>query len=141
TASMTPYAVAVDAAGNLVLADLGSGRLRVVAVRTGRFYGQVMTAGDIYTVAGGGRNRSDGVRATRAWLSPYGLAIDRAGNLVEADFGFGRVRVVAVRTGRFYGQAMTAGDIYTVAGGGTSKGNGVLARSAMLKHPHAVAVD
>ena len=42
----------MDAAGNLVLADSGSNRIRVVAERTGTFYGQAMTAGDIYIVAG-----------------------------------------------------------------------------------------
>jgi hypothetical protein len=68
------------------------------------------------------------------------VAVDHAGNLVVADFA-GRVRVVAVRAGRFYGQAMTRGDIYTVPGGGTSTRNGVLATSAMLGQPHAVAVD
>jgi hypothetical protein len=141
TAAITPYAVAVDAAGNLLLADPRAGRLRVVAASTGRFYGQAMTSGDIYTIAGGGRSHRDGVRATREWITPFGLAIDRSGNLVEADFGFAKVRVVATRNGRFYGRAMTAGDIYTVAGGGTSKGNGVLATAAMLRHPHAVAVD
>ncbi|HEX7993535.1 MAG TPA: hypothetical protein VF506_06400, partial [Streptosporangiaceae bacterium] len=141
TAAMTPYAVAIDAAGNLLLPDPRAGRLRVVAVSTGRFYGQPMTAGDIYTIAGGGSSHRDGVRATSALLTPFGLAIDRSGNLVEADYGTARVRIVAVGTGRFYGRAMTGGHIYTVAGGGTSKGNGVLATAAMLRHPHALAVD
>ncbi len=44
----------MDAAGNLVLADTGNNRIRVVAGVTGTFYGQQMTAGDIYTVAGTG---------------------------------------------------------------------------------------
>src|SRR6266700_460768 len=140
SAAMTPLGVAVDAAGNLLVADPAAGRVRVVAVSTGRFYGQAMTAGDVYTAAGGGTSGGDGVPARTAALAPYGVAVDRAGNLVVADFA-GRVRVVAVRTGRFYGQAMTAGDIYTVAGGGTSTRNGGLATSAMLGQPRAVAVD
>jgi hypothetical protein len=44
----------VDATGNLVIADTGSQRIRVVAERTGTLYGIAMTAGDIYTVAGYG---------------------------------------------------------------------------------------
>jgi hypothetical protein len=44
--------VAVDRAGNLVLADLNNLRVRVVAASTGTFYRQAMTSGDIYTVAG-----------------------------------------------------------------------------------------
>ena len=41
-----------DAAGNLVIADTGNDRIRVAAESTGTFYGQAMTAGDIYGVAG-----------------------------------------------------------------------------------------
>jgi hypothetical protein len=47
--------VAVDATGNLVIADLLNYRIRVVAASTGTFYGQAMSAGDIYTVVGGGK--------------------------------------------------------------------------------------
>ena len=48
------------------------------------------------------------------------MAIDPDGNLAIADSANNRVRVVAARSGTFYGQAMTAGDIYTVAGDGGS---------------------
>ena len=60
--------------------------------------------------------------------------MDGAGNLVIADTDNQRVRVVAASTGTFYGQAMTAGDIYTVAGNGTSgfSGDGGPATSAEL---------
>jgi hypothetical protein len=49
---------------------------------------------------------------------PFGVRADGAGNLVIADTFNSRVRVAAVRSGTFYGRAMTAGDIYTVAGTG-----------------------
>jgi len=77
-----------------------------------------MTKGDIYTVAGHGSAAfsGDGGPATSAGVAPLGVAVDRAGNLVLADGLNRRVRVVAVTTGTFYGQAMTKGDIYTVAG-------------------------
>jgi hypothetical protein len=140
-----PQGVAVDGAGNLVLADTGNNRDRVVAVKTGTFYGQVMTGGDIYTVAGNGTAgfSGDGGPATKAELSsPPGVAVDGAGNLVLADTGNNRVRVVAETAGTFYGQAMTAGDIYTVAGGGTSGlGDGGPATSAALTGPWDTAVD
>ncbi|HEV2370557.1 MAG TPA: hypothetical protein VGS19_00180 [Streptosporangiaceae bacterium] len=119
----TPFATAVDAAGNLVIADSVNNRIRVVAVRTGEFYGQAMTAGDIYTVAGTGTAglSGDGGPATEADLNlPAGVAVDAAGNLMVADSGNNRVRVVAATAGAFYGQAMKAGDIYTVAGGSSS---------------------
>jgi hypothetical protein len=80
-----------------------------------------MTAGDIYTVAGNGQMgfSGDGGPATSAEFNgPLGVAADTAGNLAIADLRNNRVRLVAARTGTFYGQAMTAGDIYTVAGNG-----------------------
>ena len=130
----------MDHAGNLVIADTGGDRIRVVARRTGTFYGQAMTAGDIYTVAGDGTAgfSGDGGPATSAELhSPEGVAVDAAGNLVIADTGNNRVRVVAASTGTFYGQAMTAGDIYTVAGDGTGgfSGDGGPATGAELDFP------
>jgi secreted PhoX family phosphatase len=141
-----PDDVAVDAAGNLVVTDSGNDRVRVVAATAGTFYGQAMTAGDIYTVAGNGTVgfSGDGGPATSAELgSPGQTAVDAAGNLVIADTGNDRVRVVAGSTGNFYGQAMTAGDIYTVAGNGTGgfSGDGGPALSAELNHPEGVAVD
>jgi hypothetical protein len=140
-----PRGVAVDGAGNLVIADTANYRVRVVAAATGTFYGQSMTAGDVYTVAGDGPGgfSGDGGPATSAELEPQGVAVDGAGNLVIADLGNDRVRVVAAATGTFYGQAMTAGDIYTVAGNGTYgySGDGGPATSAELFNPTAVAVD
>ena len=121
----------IDAAGNLVIADSNNDRVRVVAARTGTFYGQAMTAGDIYTVAGTGTAGSPGTaaRPPRPSCSPRRRSRwTAAGNLVIGDAGNDRVRVVAARTGRFYGQAMTAGDIYTVAGDGTWPRPGTAAR-------------
>jgi sugar lactone lactonase YvrE len=125
----SPAGAATDGAGNLLIADTGESRIRAVAAQSGTFYGQAMTAGDIYTVAGGGtQGLGDGGPATSAELNaPETLAVDGAGNLVIADSNNGRIRVVAAKTGTFYGQAMTAGDIYTV--------------SAALAFPAGVAVD
>src|SRR4029077_6688673 len=108
--------------GNLVIADTQNFRIRVVAASTGQFYGQLMNAGDIYTVAGDGTQgcSGDGGPATSAELAyPRGVAVDGAGNLVIADTLNNRIRVAAESTGTFYGRPMTAGDIYTVAGDGT----------------------
>jgi sugar lactone lactonase YvrE len=140
-----PGGVAVDPAGNLLIADSDNNRVRAVAARTGTFYGVAMTAGDIYTVAGGGTSGlGDGGPATSAELGfPTGLAVDAAGNLVVSDTADQRIRVVAVTTGTFYGRPMTAGDIYTVAGDGTFgfSGDGGPATSAELSSPNDVAAD
>ena len=139
-----PRNVQVDAAGNVIFADRLSARIRVVAASNGTFYGQAMTAGDIYTVAGDGLSgfSGDGGAAASARLSgPGGVTLDGSGNLVIADSGNNRVRVVAASTGTFYRQAMTAGDIYTVAGNGRATFSGVtgLASRAVLYSTDGVA--
>jgi secreted PhoX family phosphatase len=141
-----PAGVAVDPHGNLVVADQGNNRVRVVAESTGTFYGQAMTARDIYTVAGDGTRgyAGDGGPARQAELNFLsGLAVDTAGNVVLADEANNRVRVVAYRTGTFYGIPMTAGDIYTVAGDGTrgDSGDGGPAVGAALDRPKDVTID
>ena len=141
-----PDAVTVGAAGNLVLADTGNNRIRVVAATSGTCYGQDMTAGDIYTVAGTGiaGYSGDGGPATAAKLrAPASVVTDAAGNLVLADTDNNRIRVVAATSGTFYGQDMTAGDIYTVAGTGTPgySGDGGPATSAELEDPLGISVD
>src|SRR5579863_2164123 len=140
-----PESVTVDPQGNLIITDTGNNRVRVVAETTATFYGQAMTAGDIYTVAGGGTGGlGDGGPATGAELSgPRDATLDSSGNLVIADTGDSRVRVVAETTGTFYGQSMTTGDIYTIAGDGTDgfAGDGGPAVSAELGLPEAALTD
>jgi NHL repeat len=140
-----PLRVTVDAAGNLVFCDERDNRIRVIPVKTGTFYRQAMTAGDIYTIAGTGirGTTGDGGLATRAEVGePAGVTLDALGNLLIATRNSGRLRVVAKKSGTFYGQAMTAGHIYNLAGGGTSGlGDGGPATSAELLQPGAVMVD
>jgi hypothetical protein len=139
-----PNSVAVDSAGNVIVADTGNGRIRVIAESTGSYYGVAMTAGDIYTVAGGGESGlGDGGPATSAELLwPGGVTVDGAGNLVIADTDHNLVRVVPVKSGSYYGQKMTADDIYSVAGGGTNDpGDGGRALQGILSFPSDVAVD
>jgi hypothetical protein len=144
-AEVGPGAVTVDAAGNIVIGDTSNNRLRVVAESTGTFYGRKMKTHDIYTVAGNGNRAFSGDRgpAIKAGLFPGTVAVDAAGNLVIADTPNERVRVVAESTGTFYGQLMTAGDIYTVAGTGKRgfSGDGGPATKATISSPDAVAVD
>ena len=146
-----PHGISFDADGNILLADTDNNRIRVIAASTGTFYGIAMTAGDIYTVAGSGPAPApsgsfggDGGAATSAGLDqPTGVVADQSGNLVVADSDNFRVRVVAASTGTFYGIAMTAGDIYTVAGDGWSSysGDGGSPMSAQLGHPEDVSFD
>src|SRR5882724_6591507 len=79
--------VTIDSAGNVFIADANDHRVRKIAAD-----------GTISTVAGDGFPgfRGDGGPASAARLStPYGLALDSAGNLFIADLGNNRVRKVS----------------------------------------------
>jgi hypothetical protein len=105
----------------------------------------------MYVVAGGDDEFGDGIPATSAFLGVAAAAVDRAGNLIIAGRGaevsstlvISRLRVIAGTTGTFYGQAMIAGDIYTIAGNGT-QGTGDQGPAAQASFgrfgPSAVAV-
>ena len=141
-----PTGVTLDAAGNVLISDSFNERIRVLAATTGTFYGRAMTAGDIYTIAGNGTQgfSGDGGPATAAELNtPLRTTVDAAGNVVISDSFNQRLRVLAVKTGTFYGRAMTAGDIYTIAGNGTAgfSGDGGPATAAGLYKPLRVTVD
>jgi hypothetical protein len=90
--------VTVDRAGNVLIPDNFNNRVRMVAARTGSFYGQAMTAGDIYTIAGRGDFgfTGDGGPAASARLDgPEAVVVDPAGNVFIADSLNNRVRTVA----------------------------------------------
>ena len=145
--------LAFDHQGNLVIADyayyrFGFDEIRVLAARSGTFYGQKMTAGFIYRVAGSGHGFTffgDGGSALNAGLYLSGaLTLDPSGNLVIADGGNLRIRIVAESNGTFYGQRMKTGHIYTVAGDGEccdDPGNGGPATSAQIGLRPGLAVD
>ncbi len=119
-----PEGVAMDATGNLFIADQLNGRIRKVG-----------TNGTITTVAGNGTNAysGDGGAATNAELTfPSGVAVDATGNLFIADDNNCRIRKVG-----------TNGIIITVAGNGTYgySGDGDAATNARLWYPSGVAVD
>jgi len=109
---MCACGVAVDATGNLYIADQFSARIRKIS------------AGVITTVAGNGTAGlgGDNGPATSAQLySPEGVAVDSAGNLYIADANNHRTREVS------------GGVITSVAGGGLSVlGDPVPAASASL---------
>jgi len=80
----SPSGVAVDAAGNLFIADAGNNLIR-----------KVTPDGTISTVAGNRNSTSggDGGLATSAGISsPPGVIVDNAGNLFIADFGNNKIR-------------------------------------------------
>ncbi len=126
TVSINPLGTAVDATGNLYIADQSTNRIRKVDAATGL----------ITTVAGNGTKgySGDGGAATSAQLNyPYGVAVDTAGNLYIVDEGNNRIRKVNA----------TTGVITTMAGNGTAgfSGDGAAATLARLNNPTGIAVD
>jgi len=118
-----PEAVAVDAAGNLFIADTCNHRIR-----------RVDSQGIITTVAGNGEGgfSGDGGPAAEARLNnPTGLAFDDSGNLLIADTYNSRIRRVDTR-----------GMITTIAGDGTPwwKSAGPALQTG-LSDPRSIAVD
>ena len=142
-----PGAVTVDRAGNLLIADTFNSRVRLLAFGSCSSdcpYGlAAMKAADIYTIAGNGTHgfTRDGDPATSSELYyPVGIAVDGAGNLLIADTGNDRVRLVAAAACAGdcpYGlRSMARGDIYTIAGGGNAgfSGDGGPAAGAALRN-------
>jgi sugar lactone lactonase YvrE len=87
-----PGDLALDAAGNLYIADNGNNRVRMVSAANGI----------ITTVAGNGSGTSsgDGGLATSAGLvSPQGIALDSAGDIFVTDYGEPGVREINATTG------------------------------------------
>ncbi len=94
-----PEAVAVDASGNMYIADTVNNVVR-----------EISTKGVISTIAGNGTAGfgGDNGAATSAMLSsPQGIAVDASGNVYVADTANARVRKIS------------GGTITTVAGSGT----------------------
>ena len=121
-----PEGLAVDAAGNLFIADTLNAKVRRVSA----------ASGVITTVAGSGTPGygGDGSAATSAQLNlPIGVAVDSSGNVYIADFGNSRVRKVSA----------SGATIGTVAGNGSTgySGDGGPAVKAQLNGPQGVAVD
>ena len=119
-----PGGIAVDAAGNVYVADVNNGRVR-----------RIDQAGRITTIAGTGERGSagDGGPAVEAQLlGPTAVALDADGNIYFTEISGHRVRKIDV-TGR----------ISTVAGTGAagSEGDGGPAVEAQLNWPAALAID
>lgn len=121
-----PTGVAKDIAGNIFIADTYNNRIRKIGVSTGL----------IFTICGDGTQGYNGnnILASNAEVNqPAGLFIDQGGFLFISDGGNNMVRKIDHITGL----------IHNVAGYGPSgyNGDGILATTAKLNYPFAVAVD
>ena len=126
TSLSKPEGVALDAAGDLYIADTGNDAIRKISAATG-----IMS-----TVAGTGAPgyNGDQIVATNAELNgPWDLSVGVDGSLYIADTANQRVRVVIAGTGW----------ISTIAGTGVQgySGDGSTASLALLNAPVAVVLD
>jgi len=121
-----PMGVAVDATGNVYIADTNNQRIREITGTT------------INTIAGDGEElfSGDAGTATAAVLdSPTGVAVDASGNVYIADRHNQRVREISGTT------------INTIAGSGTASfaggfsGDGASSTASTLSKPSGVSVD
>jgi DNA-binding beta-propeller fold protein YncE len=120
-----PFDLAFDPAGNLCFSDTYNHCIRRIDAGSGV----------IATIAGTGEQgfSGDGGPATRARMNqPYGIVIDRAGNIYVADRLNGRVRRIDA-----------GGVITTLAGDGSGKhsGDGGPSARAGLAEPNGLALD
>ena len=121
-----PTSVAVDAAGDLFIADTANCLVRAVPAQSTTLFGQAMTAGELYTVAGvrvcGSAGQGGALGAAQLW-DPIAVAVDASDNLLVADRGDQSVLVAPTHTGIYWGTPVAAGDIGVVAGGAGSYGS------------------
>lgn len=115
-----PEALAVDASGNVYVADNGNNLIR-----------KVTPAGQVSTFAGSGQpGRGDGTGAAASFSSPFGIAIDANGNLYVADSGNNLIRKIT-----------PGGAVTTIAGSGSRGANDGSGSAASFNTPAGIAVD
>lgn len=115
-----PHGMAIDATGNVYVADLGNNVIR-----------KITPGGVVSTFAGSGTAGFTNATGTAATFNnPSGVAVDLAGNVYVADYGNNAIRKIT-----------SAGVVTTLAGfksGGFVNATGT---AAGFKHPNAIAVD
>lgn len=118
-----PQGLAVDAAGNIYLADYGNNRVR-----------KIDTTGMIKTIAGNGKYQFSGDNgpATSAGIDPFDLTLDSAGDILVVDQLNNRIRKITA-----------GGTITTIVGTGVAgyAGDGGPATAAQLSLPSGIALD
>jgi sugar lactone lactonase YvrE len=115
-----PTGVAVDASGNVYVADSGDNEIKMVT-----------SSGTVTTLAGNANPGSnDGTGAAASFYNPTGVALDASGNLYVADFLNNLIRKVA-----------PGGVVTTIAGNTQTGSTNGADTTATFYFPNSVAVD
>ncbi len=115
-----PAGVAVDASGNVYVADAGNNRIR-----------KITPAGVVTTLAGDGTaDYADGTGTAAQFWNPRGITLDGAGNLYVADSHNHRIRKITPE-----------GVVTTLAGTGIAGHTDGAGTNAQFYIPSAVAAD
>ncbi|MEO6520736.1 MAG: NHL repeat-containing protein [Mucilaginibacter sp.] len=115
-----PSAVAIDASGNLYVADMGNNMIR-----------KISSSGVVSTLAGrGNAGYSDGTGTAAVFKSPIALTVDASGNVFVADKGNNMIR-----------QITPAGVVTTLAGTTTASLLDGTGTAAGFSSPSGVTVD
>ena len=115
-----PTGVAIDAAGNVYVADAGNNTIRMIT-----------QAGVVSTFAGNAvAGSSNGIGILASFNYPFGIAIDAAGNLYIADSGNNLIRKIS-----------PAGAVSTFAGSGLKGATNGAGNSASFNDPRGIAID
>jgi sugar lactone lactonase YvrE len=113
-----PTGVAVDASGNMYVADQVNHRIR-----------KITAAGVVTTLAGNTEAFADGTGTAASFAYPNGVAVDASGNVYVGDYPNHRIRKITA-----------AGVVTTLAGSNQGSANGT-GTAASFNYPNGVAVD
>lgn len=114
-----PSGVALDASGNVYVADQGNNKIR-----------KISPSGEVSTLAGSDYGSADGTGSNASFNGPIGVTVDTSGNVYVADAGNHKIRKIS-----------PTGEVSTLAGSddpGSADGTG---RSASFDYPTMVTLD
>jgi sugar lactone lactonase YvrE len=114
-----PVGVAVDAAGNVYVAERFNNKIR-----------KITPVGDVTTLAGSTGGYADAAGIAAKFSSPFGLTIDATGNLYVSDTGNQKIRKIT-----------PAGVVTTVAGSTQGYLDSSISTTAQFNNPSDLAVD
>jgi hypothetical protein len=115
-----PYGVAVDASGNVYVADALNNMIR-----------KITSSGVVTTLAGSTTSgSSNGTGTLASFKYPYSITVDDSGNVYVADYGNHMIRKIT-----------SSGVVTTVAGSTTSGSSNGIGTAAKFYYPYGVTVD